>query len=242
MYSSSARSPPPLYTSQQARTEHTPLIHGAPENDESVNWNKLSRRSRQTCYGFLGFAVILSLTTAWWLLTRWPECSSVIDKSGSEMQCQAYWGEVQRVDKCTSHGTREYWAQMYDIPPGHSWIKTCEATPIKFRGQDIGAPSRCEQNILGGIRGYWQIDGELDCTPFWDRFRDKGCTGAGSGFHRWEARLWNIKRGDDWMTMCSTTPATIQGIQFDHPTYCVDEGIAGIMGMWETQDTLCLRR
>jgi len=173
---------------------------------------------------------------------RLPECSGVDEKTPDGEQCKAYWGEVHRVDKCASHGTREYWAQLYDIPTGRNWLKTCETTPVKFRNQEIEAPSRCEQTAFGGVRGYWRMDGELDCTPFWDRFRDKGCTGAGSGFHRWEARLWNIKRGDDWMTMCSTTPATIRGINFNHPTYCVDNGIAGMIGMWDTEDALCRRQ
>ena len=33
----------------------------------------------------------------------------------------------------------------------------------------------------------------------------------------------NLRRGDDWDTMCKTTPATIYGQHFDQPTTCIDE-------------------
>ena len=32
----------------------------------------------------------------------------------------------------------------------------------------------------------------------------------------------NLHHGDDWDTMCETTPATVHGIDFEHPTVCED--------------------
>ena len=40
---------------------------------------------------------------------------------------------------------------------------------------------------------------------------------------RYEARLMNLHRGDDWDAMCETTPATINGVHYDHPMICEDK-------------------
>ena len=66
----------------------------------------------------------------------------------------------------------------------------------------------------------------------------------------------NLRHGDDWDKMCSTTAATIFSVQFDHPTICVDEvrlkslmddyvhnGVAvqnrGRTGIWDVPDSSC---
>ena len=39
---------------------------------------------------------------------------------------------------------------------------------------------------------------------------------------RYEARLLGLHHGDDWDTMCKTTPIVINGVHFDHPMTCED--------------------
>lgn len=54
--------------------------------------------------------------------------------------------------------------------------------------------------------------------------------------------------------MCSTAPATVHGVHFDHPAYCDDrvrvllfvmtcsdqqQGIWGVYGIWEVEDLNC---
>lgn len=40
---------------------------------------------------------------------------------------------------------------------------------------------------------------------------------------RIESRLWNLQKGDDWATICATTPADIHDIHYPQPTYCHDK-------------------
>ena len=44
------------------------------------------------------------------------------------------------------------------------------------------------------------------------------------------SRLWDIKKGVDWMTMCKTTPIKISGHTFLHPDKCDDKGVLGAYG------------
>ncbi len=39
-------------------------------------------------------------------------------------------------------------------------------------------------------------------------------------WQRYESRLMNLHNGDDWNTMCNTSPATIGGVHYDRPTVC----------------------
>ncbi|KAH9948357.1 hypothetical protein B0H21DRAFT_733904 [Amylocystis lapponica] len=137
---------------------------------------------------------------------------------------QLHWGERKREDQCSAYGTRVYKARLWGIPLFHDRIETCEHMPLSINGGVIDKPMKCEDaGMFGEVIGYWRVDfGELDCLPYWDRFYDKGCAGAGSGLHRWEARLWNLHDEDNWMAICSTTPATIRNMHFDGPKYCED--------------------
>ncbi|KAH9948358.1 hypothetical protein B0H21DRAFT_707787 [Amylocystis lapponica] len=156
---------------------------------------------------------------------------------------QLYWGPLDRGHHCAAYGTRAYRARLWGIPLFHDWIETCEHMPLMINGGVIDKPMKCE-DAVGYVRwaiGYWLVDfGEPDCLPYWGRFYDKGCVGAGTGLHRWEARLWNLHGEDNWMTMCSTAPATIRNMHFDGPKYCENRGFFfGMVGMWEYEDDSC---
>ena len=46
------------------------------------------------------------------------------------------------------------------------------------------------------------------------------CTGNNDVLQRYESGLVNLQSGDDWQEMCATTPAHVQGKDFDGPTSC----------------------
>ena len=68
------------------------------------------------------------------------------------------------------------------------------------------------------------------------------------------SRLSNIK-GEDMDLMCRTTPAMINGVQYDKPVYCINrvrlhylglveslmlpQGSMGAYGKWEVKDPKC---
>ncbi|KAF8595760.1 hypothetical protein BDV93DRAFT_456119, partial [Ceratobasidium sp. AG-I] len=40
---------------------------------------------------------------------------------------------------------------------------------------------------------------------------------------RMSARLHGLSLKDSWNGVCGSTPATFNGIRYDHPTYCNDK-------------------
>lgn len=75
---------------------------------------------------------------------------------------------------------------------------------------------------------------------------------------KYEAQLMNLRHGDNWDLMCSTTPATIRGMHFDSPQVCevtvsrwriptqpmfqrADGPVQkwGRMGIWDVPDGAC---
>ncbi len=55
-----------------------------------------------------------------------------------------------------------------------------------------------------------------------------------------EARLWGMNHGENWETMCATTPGQIDGRDIGHPTSCVNKvRLASLVHfrMWLTQHT-----
>ncbi|KAI0089078.1 hypothetical protein BDY19DRAFT_123587 [Irpex rosettiformis] len=131
-----------------------------------------------------------------------------------------YWGPLWRNDHCHSYGTREYTARLWNIAPGADGIAACEQMPMTINRRSI-FPSECEDRGRDGIHGRWLVDfGEVACQPHWSTLNNMGCVGDGAGLHRFEARLENIQSGDDWQTMCDTTPNVVNGITFKSPTSC----------------------
>ncbi|KZT67158.1 hypothetical protein DAEQUDRAFT_673800 [Daedalea quercina L-15889] len=143
------------------------------------------------------------------------------------------WGQVES-HQCVRFGTREYTARL-----GFDMQEACQHMPVILNGAPVAMAHEC---MMGDtLVGRWNInEGETACRPNWGDVYDKGCIGQGSGKHRFEARLWDLHGDEDWMTMCSTTPADVHGHHFDGPTHCENRGVLhGMVGMWDVDDHQC---
>ncbi|KAF8897757.1 hypothetical protein BD779DRAFT_399832 [Infundibulicybe gibba] len=173
---------------------------------------------------------------------RWPwerEGDWDWDRRGRQ-RMNLQWDQPVGRSQCLAYGSREYTARLWNIPTGYSWMKACENTTVEINGITFSKPDFCEDKGIWGVYGHWIIHtGEMTCQPYWGSFLDEGCVVEGSHLHRVRSRLWNIESGNDWMKMCSTTPATLHDQHFTRPTYCEDQGILGIYGIWDYKDYGC---
>jgi len=150
------------------------------------------------------------------------------------------WSGLMGQERCLSYSTREYTAQLENIPTGYDRIKACMSTPVVIHGVTFERPNRCEDDGQNRIYGHWLVDhNEPSCSTYWSYFKDKGCVAQGSGTRRIESPLENLQGGDDWREMCTTTPADFRGLHFSGPDYCVNWGQHGIWGIWEIGDSSC---
>ncbi|KAH9830814.1 uncharacterized protein C8Q71DRAFT_323236 [Rhodofomes roseus] len=137
--------------------------------------------------------------------------------------------------QCVRYGTREYTARLVS-----DMKEACAHMPIIVNGAIVNTQHECftEGDMLVSR---WDIEErEASCKPYWGNLYDKGCIGEGSGKHRFEARLWDLHGGEDWMVMCETTPTDIHGHHFDGPTHCDNRGVFyGMVGMWDVDDYQC---
>ncbi|KAI0722797.1 hypothetical protein C8Q76DRAFT_720350 [Earliella scabrosa] len=147
-----------------------------------------------------------------------------------------WWTEPVGDAGCVAYGTRAYRARLMDIPQNLNWREVCEDMPVTIHERAIDAPDKCEK-LKRKVWATWYIE-DPQCTTYWDRLSHLGCSAGRTGFRRYSSRLMNLRRGDDWNKMCSTTPATISNVQFDHPTICVDEN-RGRTGIWDVPDSSC---
>jgi len=152
-----------------------------------------------------------------------------------------YWDNIQPKPTCAAYGTREYSARLMNVPSFSNGLKACNNMPVIIHGTTIDRPDRCEdQGFWAGMQGFWRVNfNETACMPMWGDFVDEGCVAEGSRLHRTASRLWNIQHLDDWLQMCSTTPADLHGGHFDGPKHCVNKGLWGIYGVWEYEDENC---
>jgi hypothetical protein len=153
-----------------------------------------------------------------------------------------YWAEPEANARCTAYSTRDYRARLLNTVPYHyNWLKPCEEIPIVIHGRSIHA-TRCEikQDGSGEVYGHWRVDfDEPACSPYWDQFKDKGCTAEGSHKRRIEAHLENIHSGEDWEKLCASAPHDFYGRHFDWPDSCANWGGYGIFGIWDISDPDC---
>jgi len=150
------------------------------------------------------------------------------------------WNGLKGQERCLSYSTREYTAQLENIPTGYDRIKACMSTPVVIHGVTFERPNRCEDDGQSGVYGHWLVNhNEPSCSTYWSYFKDKGCVSQGSGTRRIESPLENLQGGDDWREMCTTTPADFRRLHFSGPDYCVNWGQHGIWGIWEIDDSSC---
>jgi hypothetical protein len=165
----------------------------------------------------------------------------VAARYGPSNPSKAHWDEPIGGPHCVAYGTREYTARLWDIPFMADWIQACKSTPIQIHNKTLLTPDRCEDLGMGGMYGHWLVNfEETSCLPYWGSFKDLGCTAEKSHLHRFQSRLWGIKKGEDWMTLCATAPANIWGSYIPRPRYCDDRGwFWGMYGIWELYDPNC---
>ncbi|EJF62421.1 hypothetical protein DICSQDRAFT_169461 [Dichomitus squalens LYAD-421 SS1] len=171
-----------------------------------------------------------------WARERWEE-----EKHRKDVEWRrrgAFWSEPWAATwQCSGYGTRPYAAHLWDLPGDVDWHEACMDMPIKINGQWMDGPANCQRDKRH-IWGTWYVNfGEPQCVPYWDPIRYMGCSPGRSGMRRYEARLMNLRHGDDWDLMCRTTPADISGIHFDHPDSCEDKN--GRTGVWDVPDGWC---
>ncbi|KAH6897778.1 hypothetical protein BKA70DRAFT_1315721 [Coprinopsis sp. MPI-PUGE-AT-0042] len=150
------------------------------------------------------------------------------------------WAEPQPDPRCLRYGTRKWTAKLDNVPAGYNAILLCQQTKALIHGRWV-LPDNCEnKGAWAGTIGTWYVDfDEAACNTFWTPTRDKGCTAEGSGKRRIEAQIENLRPGDDWMAMCSSTPAEFHGLKFDGPHSCNDWGKWGYWGLWFIEDGDC---
>ncbi|KAF8607346.1 hypothetical protein BDV93DRAFT_603956 [Ceratobasidium sp. AG-I] len=148
------------------------------------------------------------------------------------------WG-VAKAGSCVEYGYREYRAPIWFIPDGGDPMSMCLQTPATIQGISFKSPLGCaDQGPKKGVMGTWYVQSnETVCLPHWSQFEDEGCVQY--GIRRMFARLLELRRQDDWNSMCASTPAYIRNKIFNRPTYCEDKGIRGIFGIFDVPDEKC---
>ncbi|KAH9943283.1 uncharacterized protein BXZ73DRAFT_97333 [Epithele typhae] len=154
----------------------------------------------------------------------------------------AYWTDPAGDEHCGAFGVRYYRARLRSddsVALEKDWLETCYLMPMTIHGRQLEKPDRCERRDDGQVWGIWRVDfGEPTCAPYWGTVTDLGC--VSTGLARLQSRLLGIQHGDNWKNMCSTTPAKLLGVQYDHPTHCEDKGfVSGVIGMWDIERTEC---
>jgi hypothetical protein len=145
-----------------------------------------------------------------------------------------HWGNFQQ-DKCTQPGKRQYSAILWGIPWGQSWETACANTPADIQGHHFERPSRCV-NTTANMWGEFDVpDGT--CLAQWKPSKPDQCTGI--GVRQYSAQLI-VPDGVSWEAACLATAATIQGQAFAKPTRCVNQGVFGMWGEFDIEDTSCV--
>ncbi|KAF8886483.1 hypothetical protein BD779DRAFT_1441560, partial [Infundibulicybe gibba] len=136
-----------------------------------------------------------------------------------------YWDEssLHPHDHCLGYRKREYSAKLDGVDRGYvgDRMKDCEVTAVEIYGVRMDRPAWCEDlGACNGVWGHWIFEHDDMCAPYWDGLQDLGCTGPGSGIHRYQSRLMDILVGSDWHEMCMSTPNTLRGQHLPRPNNC----------------------
>lgn len=187
-------------------------------------------------YKFASILIIL-------ILTVFVVAISVpIDLSGRSRRYWAgtHWEGLTVNGGCTAFRTKNYTAELVNIPSGDNPATTCGQTALFIHGRTL-LPTYCtigdEENRVWGT---WILDDEPSCVTWWDEVHDMGCTPQGSGKRRIEMRLFNYNSEiDDWSDMCRTTPLEYKGVHYDGPMSCEYQGGRNVIGGWFIDDHDC---
>lgn len=133
------------------------------------------------------------------------------------------WGNPG--ERC-SGTTRVLYSRLHDIPWGQDWTAACNRTRMN------GAlPNKCIDKGAGGMWGEWYQRNHASCQPAgpkWGTLEQSGCTSPNKQVV--SARLWDIKPGQDWETVCRRTAGPGgRGV----PDRCAKDALStGIWGEW----------
>ncbi|KAN0087971.1 hypothetical protein V8E55_006592 [Tylopilus felleus] len=151
-----------------------------------------------------------------------------------------FWGSVE-AHTCSTYATREYTAQLMNLPATWDWehrVEACRATPLEIHGISH-LPITCEHKGSGIVIGRWEVNQqEPECRTFWESYDNKGCTSPGSGKKHVTQKLMNLPAKSDWKEFCATTPAHFDHMQFPGAQTCFT-AIWGVYGQWELDDSNC---
>jgi hypothetical protein len=104
---------------------------------------------------------------------------------------QLQWDTPKGKAHCTSYGTREYTARLWNVPIIYDRLWACRETPIVIHNVTLKRPIYCKDLVRGkllsrrpklisshqglgdGVIGHWLVDfDEPECMPHWGGFVD----------------------------------------------------------------------
>ncbi|KAF7325777.1 hypothetical protein MKEN_00428200 [Mycena kentingensis (nom. inval.)] len=196
------------------------------------------------------------------LRREWDEAERRRREEEEAVRARFAWDGLAGDSYCLRYATRRYTARIANVPRSYDPVKACMETSVEIHGRRLTTPERCEDRGCEGVFGHWVVDfAEAACSPHFAKFDDK--VNSTSIFtnkslsmvnslpsrvvqvqdpeneYRMESRLWDLRPGDDWREMCSTTPADLRGIHFDGPDMCENWGIQGVWARWDIEDSSC---
>jgi len=182
-------------------------------------------------------------TLAAFLSERWLSVSAAFKPRTDHNLTSIFepsWEGLKGGEHCLRYATRQYTARLSDRLVGQDMIKVCKETPVEIHGDLLYTDFCQDLGFNRGVWGYWIVDyNEPDCETRWGEFTDLGCLDGIAPARRIEARLENLRKGDDWQFMCVTTPADIDGRYYSTPAECFNQGRWGVYGSWYLHDNSC---
>lgn len=150
------------------------------------------------------------------------------------------WTPPQPDPQCLRYGTRKWTAKLENGPAGHNPITACYGTHALIHGRRE-LPNFCDSDA-SGTSGTWHITfNETACLTYWAWIENMGCLSDSSGKRKFEGRLGGFRLGDNWLSMCASTPAEVSGVKLDGPHWCEDWTLLGhgYKGIWFIEDRRC---
>ncbi|CAE6402710.1 unnamed protein product [Rhizoctonia solani] len=181
-----------------------------------------------------------------WMLDSKVDVSSDIPSNASQ-----FWG-ISTYGECVAYGYREFRAALAFVPEADP-LTVCTQTPALIEGIGYKTPLGCiNESPDNGVVGIWYVPTTTQCMPKWDAFEDE-VSAVNPGMEdlklyrpqRKFARLMGLTNKNDWIAMCESTPAVIDGKDYGRPSHCDDkfcenlQGVLGIYGVFDMEDKEC---
>ncbi|CEL53304.1 hypothetical protein RSOLAG1IB_06271 [Rhizoctonia solani AG-1 IB] len=172
---------------------------------------------------------------------EWMSKSKVDDLLDIPTEAAQFWGTHTHM-RCVAYGYKEIHASLNlsFIQEKEDPLAACTQTPALIDGIGYKTPFGCiEVGTSDRVVGIWYVPTATYCMPKWSVFEDEGCRLYGR--RRKFARLIGLTNRDDWMAVCESTPATVDGKDYGGPSYCDDklQGVLGAYGVFDVVDKGC---